>query len=755
MAANFDPADISGLVLRYDIDSLATADGTRLSQLIDSSGLNHSLLSYKDPTGYLCWWTNNLIELNNKGFLQFRLDSGYTTNFAALSQPNTVFLVARINVGNGANDGYIFDSTNANGSSMFAAANGDLVLDAGTHATVGKTNWQWIVYEIHFNGESSSVFTNGVSAWSGNLGQNPVAGMWLGKSYASANGDFDISYLLVYNANLSQSESSNVVQWLNTSQHVFGYTNVAAGPPWYASPTGKNSSDADGSINNPWDIRTAFAATNSIQPGHTLYLRGGTYTNYTTHANLLLAGTSNNPITIRPYGSEKVIITVAAGAANQQGEIVTFNGSGCILRDVEIVNSETNRWAIGSPYGTYAVGVGIYGVGNKLINCIIHDTGEGVWIGSDATNTEVYGCWIFNNGSQNLSTTNLDGSARNPDSRGHGHGVYARSPAPTTLLADNIVFNQFGLGFQCYSTSSSVPLNGIRLEGNVSFGNGRLSQSGDGECNFLVAGGGLVDNLLVYTNFSFALGYSCGEGVHFGSGSAGDTRVGEGSAVIAGNHFLGGTYNYVNTFTNLVFTNNYLAGNNVFWNYNIWYLTYSDPGSTTIPAGSDYTWNWNIYNNSSGWPSPFLLSTNASHSYTYAQWKTQTGFDANSSYSTDDSTEVEVYVRTNDYDPNRAHVIVINWTTNNTVSADLSVILQAGDAYRIFNGQNPLSSPILSGNYDGPLLLPMTNLSAATPVGVIAPPTSGPEFNVFVLTREANPVSTIGSIRAGTFILRK
>src|SRR5262249_53680326 len=48
--------------------------------------------------------------------------------------------------------------------------------------------------------------------------------------------------------------------------------------------------------------------------------------------------------------------------------------------------------------------------------------------------------------------------------------------------------------------------------------------------------------------------------------------------------------------------------------------------------------------------------------------------------------------------------------------------------------------PVLSGTYDGnPLVLPMTGLSVATPVGLSAPPPSGPEFNAFVLMSTLGP----------------
>src|SRR5208282_5470500 len=44
---------------------------------------------------------------------------------------------------------------------------------------------------------------------------------------------------------------------------------------FYISPTG--TAGGDGSINNPWDVYTAFNQPASVKPGDTLWLRGGIY----------------------------------------------------------------------------------------------------------------------------------------------------------------------------------------------------------------------------------------------------------------------------------------------------------------------------------------------------------------------------------------------------------------------------------------------------------------------------------------------
>jgi hypothetical protein len=72
---------------------------------------------------------------------------------------------------------------------------------------------------------------------------------------------------------------------------------------------------------------------------------------------------------------------------------------------------------------------------------------------------------------------------------------------------------------------------------------------------------------------------------------------------------------------------------------------------------------------------------------------------------------------------------------------DVSGILSNGDGYEVRNAQDFFGAAVLTGTYNGgSISLPMNNLSVATPYGVGAPPSVGPEFNAFVLL----PASSAG-----------
>src|SRR5262249_34787894 len=112
----------------------------------------------------------------------------------------------------------------------------------------------------------------------------------------------------------------------------------------------------------------------------------------------------------------------------------------------------------------------------------------------------------------------------------------------------------------------------------------------------------------------------------------------------------------------------------------------------------------------------------------------QATYPNNTYYGSTRPTGTWIYVRPNAYEAKRANIVVYNWDLDSTVDVDVSGILSSGDGYEVRNAADFFGAPVLTGTYSGgSLTLPMTGLSVATPVGVGAPPPSGPEFNVFVL----------------------
>src|SRR5450759_4222902 len=75
------------------------------------------------------------------------------------------------------------------------------------------------------------------------------------------------------------------------------------GRQFFVSPDGKSS--GDGSMERPWDLATALAGPGAVQPGDTIWLRGGTYRGGFRSS---LSGRKGAPIIVRQYPGERAVI---------------------------------------------------------------------------------------------------------------------------------------------------------------------------------------------------------------------------------------------------------------------------------------------------------------------------------------------------------------------------------------------------------------------------------------------------------------
>src|SRR5437867_1936882 len=76
--------------------------------------------------------------------------------------------------------------------------------------------------------------------------------------------------------------------------------------PFFAAPAPAGTSRGDGSRDRPWDLATALSGGRGrVQPGDTIWLRGGTYTG---NFDGTLTGTSAAPIVVRQYPGERATI---------------------------------------------------------------------------------------------------------------------------------------------------------------------------------------------------------------------------------------------------------------------------------------------------------------------------------------------------------------------------------------------------------------------------------------------------------------
>jgi hypothetical protein len=105
-------------------------------------------------------------------------------------------------------------------------------------------------------------------------------------------------------------------------------------------------------------------------------------------------------------------------------------------------------------------------------------------------------------------------------------------------------------------------------------------------------------------------------------------------------------------------------------------------------------------------------------------------------------TGTVVRVRRNQYEPGRATIGVFNWDRADEVSIDLAAAgLANGDRYEVRDAQNIFGKPLATGTSNGPVTVPTSGLTMATPVGTVpvAPKHTAPEFVIFVVLKQATP----------------
>lgn len=466
-----------------------------------------------------------------------------------------------------------------------------------------------------------------------------------------------------------------------------GVTLPARRSEFYVSPSG--GAAASGSIDDPWDLATALQPHPAIQPGDTIWLRGGAYGDGATLLTSRLHGEPTRPVILRQYPGERA--TISGGLA--------IYGAHAWYWGFEVTGSGADRSQALQAVNTYDGSIGV-----KLINLVLHDTAQGVGFWEAAPGAEIHGCVIYNNGYQGSD-------------RGHGHGIYAQNRQSTKTISDNIIFNQFGAGIHVYGTENAAG-SGFRIRGNVVFNNGSLAQGVSNVDNILLAVGTAMSDMVVANNYTW----------HTPELNQGTSR-------------LGWVYGVPNR--DLIATGNYWIGgfspfecwrwDRITYSGNVSYAPKQFPVLLTLdssPAPASFDWDGNTYYGAQ------VFRFNGAN-LDFAQWRAATSFDRSSRYQSGAPQGLWRFVRPNLYEPGRGHIIVYNWDLAAETAIDLRPVVKPGAAFEIRDAQNYFGPPLVTGTFDGtPVTIPLRAGPVAQALGEIPSPPKHTDarFNVFVVS---------------------
>ena len=510
------------------------------------------------------------------------------------------------------------------------------------------------------------------------------------------------------------------------------------GNSWYVSPTGNSVNDGK-TPQTPLDFATAINGSKSqnptiVQPGDTIWMLPGTYKPPTSDGFFAyLQGQPGNPILIRNYQQGRVTLDGANCAfvlalGDNEGGVCQYvwiwpqasnqNPQGCI----ELIDSSGVRdVALATDPNPIAFGFADYGPGNKFINCVVHDTTEGISSYDASPGAEYTGNLIYYNG-------------YNAPDRVHGHGIYIQNIVAYKTVLDCIVGDNFCNGIQAYG-SGGASITGLSFAGCLLYNTASLPSPhyqynivlGNGENNY----NNNFDSMYSYLTLAQRYGF-----VNFGQYAA-SSQCSCTNSVFVGGYGGPAVEGMGSPFT--------FTGNRVL---NI------QPDSTGVPISllrlgqfanqslSGFTWDNNQYFGLNELWGVGTYAADANLNYTdtggtdltLAQWQAKTGFDAHSTYQDANPSENWIYVRPNKYASKRGHVCIYNWLNQNSVAVDLSSILAPGDSFVIQDAQNFFGASLLQGTYQGGTVsIPMVGLTKAAPLGVGTPAHTAPAYGTFVV----------------------
>lgn len=496
-----------------------------------------------------------------------------------------------------------------------------------------------------------------------------------------------------------------------------GRRSLGAAPAgWYASTTG--SAGNAGTVGSPWDLATALAGGSSgqVKPGDTIWLRSGTYAGPVTST---LAGAVGNPIIVRSYPGEWAKID---GVAARDTNTFTVQGSDTWYWGFEVLNSNTDR-VFGVPNTARGECFYVTGPRTKFINLIVHDGSEGFGLWDAGVDVECYGCLVYNNGSIDTN-------------RGNGHGFYMQNTTGTKKITNCISCNNFSTGMKAFGEVGSAV--GITYEDVISFNNGSpcdfTGNPAGVPANYritnMMAGTAVVpaNNITVKNNCLF---HKDGMTVQESTLSFGYISDNNDNLICTGNYVAGGDQAvYMNLWNNVTMT-----GNTFYQSAQLTGGANEFCAFVVDGAAPNVTWNNNTYFSTKANQLPFYHNAGGTQE-SFASWKTDTGFDASSTYTGTAPTTNAVFVKPNIYERGRAHVAIFNWQLTSTVAVDLSTVLTSGDSYEVRNAANWDAGAILSGVYGGGTVnFPTTGLDAVAPIGRPSGDWTGQVFNAYIVRK--------------------
>jgi hypothetical protein len=217
---------------------------------------------------------------------------------------------------------------------------------------------------------------------------------------------------------------------------------IAQSSIYYVATNGVDTSSGGGIV-TPW--RTINYGGNRLNPGDTLYIRGGTYAEQVNIYNS--SGTSNNLITIVAYPGEHPVIDGAGLKGVDWASMFTVVGNYIHVDNLEIKNCNMGGTNVGG------FGIDLSGHHNTVSWMNVHHCWENGIIAKGDYSIVEYS-WVWQNCQAKSWSSGLSAARDNVD------GI-----TDNAIIRHNTVYNNWGEGLSSYEA------NGTIIEDNVVYDN--------------------------------------------------------------------------------------------------------------------------------------------------------------------------------------------------------------------------------------------------------------------------------------------
>ena len=210
---------------------------------------------------------------------------------------------------------------------------------------------------------------------------------------------------------------------------------VVIGNAFYVSTTGSDSNP--GTVISPW--RTIQHASNSVQAGDTVYVRGGVYNE---SVNISVAGSATaGPIAFQNFPGEQAIVDgtgLVPSTSGQQGLINITNQSYISIQGFEIRNFQTSS-ASATPAGIWISGSGS---NIQVLNNLIHNI-----VTTSETSGNAFGIAVYGTAAPaSLDSVTISGNQVYDLKTGNSESVNVDGNVTNFAITNNVIHDNDNIG---------------------------------------------------------------------------------------------------------------------------------------------------------------------------------------------------------------------------------------------------------------------------------------------------------------------